>query len=169
MPKAIYNKLNFTHLTSTPTGQFLSSLSRREAEDIRVKVRDYFIPVNFVELDMDISKETPLILGRPLLSTARATINVGAREICFNINGKEEMFPFHPKTEQCSMIKIKYGPNPQGIKEVELTLHKKEWIRGPGSGKPRDTNQRSNKPRSPHRHNHQPHQQHRRKQKRCGR
>ncbi|XP_025801432.1 uncharacterized protein LOC112880921 [Panicum hallii] len=128
MPKAIYNKLNFTHLTSTPTGQFLSSLSRREAEDIRVKVRDYFIPVNFVELDMDISKETPLILGRPLLSTARATINVGAREICFNINGKEEMFPFHPKTEQCSMIKIKYGPNPQGIKEVELTLHKMDSL-----------------------------------------
>ena len=33
------------------------------AEDIPVRVRNYFIPVDFVVLDMEISKETPLILG----------------------------------------------------------------------------------------------------------
>ena len=33
------------------------------AEDVPVRVRDYFIPVDFVVLDMEISKETPLILG----------------------------------------------------------------------------------------------------------
>ena len=79
------------------------------AEDVPVKVRDYFIPVDFVVLDMDIFKDTPLILGRPFLSTAGAQINVGAGEIRFNINGKEEMFPFQPKVEQCSVIKIKLG------------------------------------------------------------
>jgi hypothetical protein len=72
-------------------------------------------------LDKEISKETPLILGRPFLSTARPHIDVGAREIRFNINGKEERFPFQPKKEQCSMIKIKYGPNPQCVKEVKVT------------------------------------------------
>ena len=63
----------------------------------------------------------PLIIGLPFLSTARAHIDVGVGEIHFNINGKEEKFPFWPKKEQCSMIKIKYGPNPQGIKEVKVT------------------------------------------------
>jgi hypothetical protein len=49
-----------------------------------------------------------------------AQIDVGVGKICFNINGKEEKFDFRPRQEQCSMIKIKYGPNPQGIKEVEI-------------------------------------------------
>ena len=71
-------------------------------------------------LDMETTKESPLILGRPFLSTAGAQIDVGAREICFNINGKEEKFDFQSRQEQCSMIRIKYRPNPQGIKEVEI-------------------------------------------------
>jgi hypothetical protein len=125
MPKAVYDKLNFTHLTPTPMHlQLADSLVRYSegiAEDVLVKVRNYFIPVDFMVLDMDISKDTPLILGRPFLSTARAQINVGAGEIRFNINGKEERFPFQPKVEQCSMIKIKFGPNPRGIQEVVVT------------------------------------------------
>ena len=83
------------------------------AEDVLVRVRDYFIPVDFVVLDMEISKETPLILGRPFLSTAGAHIDVGAGEIPFNINGREEKFPFWPKKEQCSMVNIKSGPSTQ--------------------------------------------------------
>ena len=89
------------------------------AEDIPVRVRDYYIPVDFVVLDMEISKETPLILGQPFLSTAGAHIDVGVGEIRFNINGKEEKFPFRPKKEQCSMINIKSGPRTQ--EEVEVT------------------------------------------------
>jgi len=69
---------------------------------------------------METTKESPLILGQPFLSTTGAQIDVGAREICFNINGNEEKFNFRPRQEQCSMIRIKYGPNPQGIKEVEI-------------------------------------------------
>ena len=34
--------------------------------------------------------------------------------------GKEKKFNFWPRQEQCSMIRIKYGPNPQGIKKVEI-------------------------------------------------
>jgi hypothetical protein len=130
MPKAVYDKLNFTQLTPTPMHLQLADSSVRYpegiAEDVPVKVRDYFIPVDFVVLDMDISKDTPLILGRPFLSTAGAQINVGAGEIRFNINGKEERFPFQPKVEQCSMIKIKFGPNSRGIQEVVVTPRKKD-------------------------------------------
>jgi hypothetical protein len=48
--------------------------------------------------------KTPLILGRPLLSTTNAHIDIGAREIKFNINGKEERFTFKPRPEQCSNL-----------------------------------------------------------------
>jgi hypothetical protein len=84
----------------------------RIAKDILVKIRGYFILVDFVVLDMETTKESPLILGQPFLSTAGAQIDVGAREIRFNINGKEEKFNFWPRQEQCSMIYIKYRPNP---------------------------------------------------------
>ncbi|XP_039797571.1 uncharacterized protein LOC120662503 [Panicum virgatum] len=117
MPKVVFDKLNFTHLTPTPMHLQLVDSSVRYpegiAEDVPVRVRDYFIPVDFVVLDMEISKETLLILGRPFLSTAGAHNDVGVGEIRFNINGKEEKFLFQPKKKQCSMINIKSGPSTQ--------------------------------------------------------
>lgn len=58
-------------------------------------------------LDMDVEKETPLILGQPFFSTANANIDVGAGEIRFDINSKDEKFNFRPRVEQCSMIWIR--------------------------------------------------------------
>ena len=46
--------------------------------------------MDFVVLDMQEDMKTPLILGRPFLSTTNAHIVVGAEEIKFHINGKEE-------------------------------------------------------------------------------
>ncbi|XP_039815115.1 uncharacterized protein LOC120678017 [Panicum virgatum] len=58
------------------------------AENIPVKIQNFFIPVDFVMLDMEVDAKTPLILGRPFLSTANAHIDVGAGEIQLNINGQ---------------------------------------------------------------------------------
>jgi hypothetical protein len=88
------------------------------AEDIPIKIRDCYVPVDFVVLDMEVTKELTLILGWPFLSFAQ--IDVGAREIRFNIHGNEEKITFRPRKEQCSMICIKYGPNPQGLREVHI-------------------------------------------------
>jgi hypothetical protein len=56
-------------------------------------------------LDMQPDSKVSLILGRPFLSTANAHINVGAREIKFNINEKEERFAFKPRPELNTAIK----------------------------------------------------------------
>ena len=74
----------------------------RIAENILVKIRNFFVPVNFVVLDMEVDSKTPLILGRPFLSMVNAHIDVGVREIQLNINGLKEKFTFRPKVEQCS-------------------------------------------------------------------
>jgi hypothetical protein len=60
------------------------------AEDIPVRVWDFFVPMDFVVLDMDVDTRAPLILGRPFLSTANANIDIGAGEIRLKINGEEE-------------------------------------------------------------------------------
>ncbi|XP_066163392.1 uncharacterized protein [Oryza sativa Japonica Group] len=124
MPKDVFDKLNFTVLSPTPMCLQLADSSVRYPagieEDVPVKIQDFFISVDFVVLDMDTGKETPLILGRPFLSTAGANIDVGTGNIHFDINRKEEKFEFQPRTEQCSMVRIKYGPNPQNIQVVEV-------------------------------------------------
>jgi hypothetical protein len=62
----------------------------RIAENIPVKIWNFFVLVDFVVLDKQEDMKTPLILGRPFLSTTNAHIDVGAGEIKFNINGKKK-------------------------------------------------------------------------------
>jgi hypothetical protein len=69
------------------------------AENIPVKIREFFVPVDFVVLDMHPDSKVSLILGRPFLSTADAHIDVGKEEIKFTINGQEEQFTFKSKQE----------------------------------------------------------------------
>jgi hypothetical protein len=66
-------------------------------EDILVRIRNSFMPVDFMALEMDVCCQIPLILERPFLSTTRATINVAARIKKLNINKKEETSTFKLK------------------------------------------------------------------------
>jgi hypothetical protein len=54
---------------------------------------------------MQENMKTHLILERPFLSTMNAYIDVGAGEIKFYINGKEEQIAFKIRPEQCSNLK----------------------------------------------------------------
>jgi hypothetical protein len=77
------------------------------AEDIPVRIRNSFVPVDFVVLEMDVCHQIPLNLGRPFLSTTGATIDVVAGIIKLNISGKEETFTFKPKgTKQCNQVMV---------------------------------------------------------------
>jgi hypothetical protein len=51
------------------------------AEDIPVRIRNSFVPVDFVVLKMDVCHQIPLIIGRPFLSSTEAMIDVAARII----------------------------------------------------------------------------------------
>jgi hypothetical protein len=83
MPAAIYHKLNFATLEPTSMCLQLADQSVQYplgiAENILVKIREFFVPVDFVVLDMSLDSKVSLILGRPFLSTANAHIDVGKR------------------------------------------------------------------------------------------
>jgi hypothetical protein len=55
-------------------------------------------------------EKSSLILGRPFLKTAEATIDIGKGEIKFDINGERSSFKFRPCFEVCNMIIVKYVP-----------------------------------------------------------
>jgi hypothetical protein len=115
MPKVIYDQLNHDFLVPTSMHLQLADQSIRRligiAEDISVRIRNSFAPVDFMVLEMDVYRQTLLILGRPFLSTARATIDVAIGIIKLNISGKEETFTFKPKsTEQCNQVMVTNRP-----------------------------------------------------------
>ena len=67
IPKAIFDKLNLMQLMPTLMMLRLAdSMVRYPAgitEDIPVKIQDCYIPIDFVVLDMEVTKELTLILG----------------------------------------------------------------------------------------------------------
>jgi len=67
MPKTVFDKLDYPTLTSTTMCLQLADQSVRYpagiAENILVRIRDFFIPVDFVVLDMQEERKIPLILG----------------------------------------------------------------------------------------------------------
>ena len=95
----------------------IGSSSHGIAKDIPVKIWNFFVPIDFVILDMEVNTGIPLILGRSFLSMTTAHIDAGVGVIQLNINGQKERFGFKPKDERCSQIKS--FNRKESVKELE--------------------------------------------------
>jgi hypothetical protein len=114
MAKVIYDQLNHDSFFPSFMHLQLADQSIRcpvgIVEDISVRIRNSFVPVDFIVLEMDVYRQTPLILGRSFLSAVGATIDVAAEIVKLNISGKES-FIFKPKsTEQCNQVMVTIRP-----------------------------------------------------------
>jgi hypothetical protein len=91
MPVAVYHKVDHSALEPTSMCLQLADQSVRYplgiAENIPVKIWEFFVPVDFVVLYMHPASKVSLMLERPFLSTANAHIDVEKGEIKFTING----------------------------------------------------------------------------------
>ena len=109
MPKVIFDKLNDHVLASTAMCLQLADHSVRHlagiVKDIPVKIRNFFVSIDFAILDVEANAGIPLILGRPFLSMTTAHIDARVGVIQLNINGQKERFGFKLKDERCSHIK----------------------------------------------------------------
>jgi hypothetical protein len=101
IPKVIYDQLNHNFLVPTSLHLQLVDQSIRRLVgitiDIPVRIRNSFMPVDFVVLKIDVCRQILLILGRPFLSTTGAMIDVATRIINLNISKKEETSTFKPR------------------------------------------------------------------------
>jgi hypothetical protein len=81
MPKSVFDKLQHAKIIPTSMCLQLADQSLRYpigiVEDISVNIRGFFIPIDFVVLEMHLDSKVSLILGRPFLSTANAHIDIG--------------------------------------------------------------------------------------------
>lgn len=96
MCKVIYENLFYGPLASAnlhlqladQSNHFGRTLSEEIAKGILVKLKNSYILVDFVVIDMGSSLENPIILGEPFLRTANDRIYVGLRRVQFQIRGR---------------------------------------------------------------------------------
>ncbi|XP_057986700.1 uncharacterized protein LOC131171247 [Hevea brasiliensis] len=92
-------------------------------ENIPIKVRKFFIPVDFVVLKMEKDVQIPIILGRPFLTTAEAIIDVKNGRLTLKVGDEDVEFNLFKavkhklKPDECLKVNIT-------DKLVEEELHK---------------------------------------------
>ncbi|XP_073289108.1 uncharacterized protein [Primulina huaijiensis] len=94
MPLSVCKKLGLGEPKRTKMSLQLADRSvkypRGVIEDVLVKVGKFMFPTDFVVLDMEEDKETPLILGRTFIATGKAVIEVQEGKLRLRV-GKEEI------------------------------------------------------------------------------
>ena len=92
MPKVTFEKLSYPTLSPTTMCVQLADSTVRYpegvVENLMVQVRNTFILVDFVVLDMEGDLGIPLKLGRPFLKDTNVRIDVGTGKISLRIMGK---------------------------------------------------------------------------------
>ncbi|XP_010684207.1 uncharacterized protein LOC104898795 [Beta vulgaris subsp. vulgaris] len=94
MPLSICKKLNMGELKPTRISLQLPDRTIKFPlgilEDVPLRVGKFFIPCDFVVMEMEEDANVPIILGRPFLTTAGAIIDMKKGKITFEI-GDEKM------------------------------------------------------------------------------
>jgi len=89
MPYSIFKKLGLGELRPTHISRQLADRSIKYPmgilEDVSIKVDRFYVPINFMLLDMAEDPRTQIILGRPFLATARCTIDVKEGKLTFDM------------------------------------------------------------------------------------
>ncbi|XP_016186155.1 uncharacterized protein LOC107627851 [Arachis ipaensis] len=97
MPLFLMKKLHIHELRPTKISLQMADKSIQQAlgvvENVLVKVDKFFLPADFVILDIEEDDNTPIILGRPFLATARTLIDVEKGELMLRVH--EEHIVFH--------------------------------------------------------------------------
>ena len=93
MSKQMYEELFYSTLTQTSSYVQPADQSTRYIEgvatDLLVKIRNNYVPTDFMILDMGNNKDTPLILGHPFLNTVNACIYMAFVKFQFHFGGKK--------------------------------------------------------------------------------
>ncbi|GJT04504.1 reverse transcriptase domain-containing protein [Tanacetum coccineum] len=96
MPLSVWKQLSLPELTSTRMTLELADRSvahpKGVAEDVFVKVGNFYFLADFIVVDYDVDPRVPLILGRPFLRTTRDLIDVYGEELTLRVDDEAITF-----------------------------------------------------------------------------
>ncbi|CAL8084600.1 unnamed protein product [Prunus armeniaca] len=104
MPFSVFQRLGQGEIK--PTSVILQLADRSVAyprgiiEDLIIKVDNLYLPADFVVLDMDEDMQTPIILGRPFMATARTLIDVEAGTLTLRVQDQSVVFSLFEITKR---------------------------------------------------------------------
>ncbi|XP_020254122.1 uncharacterized protein LOC109831194 [Asparagus officinalis] len=103
MPLSICNKLQMGDLKPTTISLQLADRSVKRPvgilEDVPIQVGKFYIPVDFVILEIKEDSQIPIILGRPFLATAGAIIDMKNGKLSLNIGDEQVNFDLFSTTK----------------------------------------------------------------------
>ncbi|RYR09355.1 hypothetical protein Ahy_B05g077648 [Arachis hypogaea] len=107
LPLSLVKRLQINEIMPTDVIIRLADKIQKQAigvvENVLLKVGKYFLPTDFVILDMEESHTHPIILGRPFLATARELIDVEKGELILRIHDERlsfNVFKLSQETDQ---------------------------------------------------------------------
>ncbi|KAJ9552673.1 hypothetical protein OSB04_016718 [Centaurea solstitialis] len=115
MPLSIFKKLGIGEARPTTVTLQLADRSiaypKGKIEDVLVKVDKFIFSADFVILDYEADRETPIILGRPFLATGRTLIDVQKGELTMRVHDQEVTFNVfkslkYVDTEHCMAVRM---------------------------------------------------------------
>ncbi|XP_023749155.1 uncharacterized protein LOC111897421 [Lactuca sativa] len=122
-----YQKLNLPDLKVIRMTIHMANRSvthpRGIMEDILVKIGKFVFPIDFVILDMKEDANVPIILGRPLINTSRALVDIRESKITLRVGDDEVTFGIEDGF-QMVMLKVKSSTL---IKKMSLKNWKNLW------------------------------------------
>ncbi|CAM8877838.1 unnamed protein product [Rhodiola kirilowii] len=96
MPYSLYSKLNLGDLCPTNISIRLADRSCRLPKgilrDVPVKVKNIYIPADFIVLEISEDTDIPIILGRPFLYTTRVVIDMDRGSIALRVGSERVVF-----------------------------------------------------------------------------
>jgi hypothetical protein len=96
MPYTVFKRIGVGELKPTRMTLQLADSSTRLplgiVEDVPVQVGKFFVPGDFVVVEMKEDKEVPIILGRPFLRTARTVIDTHEGTLTMTVGGEKVQF-----------------------------------------------------------------------------
>nr|GEX08875.1 hypothetical protein [Tanacetum cinerariifolium] len=136
MPLSIWKKLGLPKLISTRMTLELANraicTSAGIARDVFVPVGKFTFPADFVIVDYESDPRVPLILGRPLLRTARALIGVhgeemilrdGDERLTLNMRHDTLSYSNQPQKESINLINVFNDSSEDFLKNLFSTNH----------------------------------------------
>lgn len=102
MPYSICKRLDMGDMKPTNISLQLADRSVKYPmgilEDVPIKIGDFYVPVDFVILEMEEDTSTSIILSRQLLATAGCKIDVKDGKLSFDVGGNHVEFNFFKAT-----------------------------------------------------------------------
>ena len=100
MPYSLYKRLGLGDYSPTSITLQMADKSTKQPigmiEDVLLRIDKHVIPTDFIILEMPEDEKLSIILGRPFLSTAGASVNCAEGKIIFNIYD-DQIIRYFPK------------------------------------------------------------------------